>query len=180
MAAVDEWQTVPVKKSKEPEKVKEAYVAPHARSAAQKKAAVESAAIVDLKSATAFPSLGGSVKRSAWGGETSFSQKVKDLIEQDKQSALEREAAEEAVRAQIGWQPLRLTGNGSRLAEKFSQLDKAADEQQNLRDLGLWTPFKFRAPSTLVAPTDYIPMGDAYDSYSEGEPEDGMVAEDEE
>jgi hypothetical protein len=164
--ADNEWKTVPMKK----EKVKEtpaAYVAPHARTAAQKKAAVEDA--VDFKSQTAFPSLGGSVKRAAWGGESSFSQKVKDLIEQDKQSALEREAAEEARRNLVGWQTLRFGGTAAAFSERFSQLDAAADEQQRLRDLGLWTPFKPRAPSTLVAPTDYIPMEDAYESESEQE-----------
>ncbi len=75
------------------------YLPPHKR----KEIAKEPKA-VSMTSKDDFPDLSlNTTKVSAWGSKTSFSQKIKDLIANEKKTDTEREAEKEAARAIEGW-----------------------------------------------------------------------------
>lgn len=108
MASTDGWATVTAKK---------AQVAPHLRqkeAAEAKKSAPET---MDVSSSLQFPSLGGTKQSSVPSTKMDFKQKVHDLIELDKRTEAEREAAAEAARAMGDFVSLSLRFDKERWAK---------------------------------------------------------------
>lgn len=193
----DEWQTVPAKKAYVPPSLRNVqpptpatppssavatsatqYVPPHMRRQLQEAKKDEPP---NLNDKAAFPTL-GEVKKLGTAWRKTGTELANALIALDKRTEMEKWEAEEAERAKIGWEVLKLhldaeeqAANIKRVADRLYQREREVDHTYDLMEMGMYvpdviiTPPRFRAtdPEAFVMDTP---------SDSEGESEDHVTA----
>lgn len=149
-----EWQTV--KRS--------GYMPPHMRSKMEAEAKKDY--VPDVKSKSDFPEfLSAPVKKSTWGGDKSFKEKIDDLIALDKMSEIERQQKREAEEAMRGWESLNIPTRDNKawfIAFNERLVSQKDDEEELYIQLSKQVPPPIRTPP----PDDDFQEQDEYDNSS--------------
>jgi hypothetical protein len=153
--------------------MKSTYIPPHLRAAAAAKKVNEPPKPEDYSSHTLFPSLGGvkhkigpnlTVERVYERPTLNFKQKIDELIEFEKQSEYEKEAAREAARALEGFVTLSLKVDRTFINKYNATLARASAIEKERELMGYSMP-PLPMSQDDMNDEDYVVLSDdEYDS----------------